>query len=156
MQGNGYNLEAEMGQVMFSFNNSDMSENSRLILSLLSIIDRFLRQKNFNKKRIYLFAGHALDDKSGSYNKKELVNFILKLGVRLLSYSNNTRVAFIPNLSTNDLTELALISSVDIHEALSESSQNDASILAEFESLSYMKCALNGAILVGSNSASNR
>ena len=135
MRGKGFDFDTNnMGSVLFSFNNSDMSEEARLFLPLLFIVERFMKKTDeVSKKRIFLFSGHAFNENSESYNQRELVNFILMLGEKLRHESKDTRVAFIPNLSTDDLTELALISSVDVFEALSEDDANRASTLADFE-----------------------
>jgi hypothetical protein len=65
------------------------------------------------------------------------------------------RIAFIPNFCSNQVTELALISTIDVFEALSVDNWSKAATLAASESVQYMKCAQNGAILLGPNSDSN-
>lgn len=65
------------------------------------------------------------------------------------------RVALIPNLSSSQVTELALVSAVDVFEALSVNDWSRAATLALSEQVQYMKCALNGAVLLGPDSDSN-
>jgi glucan phosphorylase len=106
-------------------------------------------------KRIFIFAGHALDLDKARYSSRELANFILQIGRKLEYCSVNTRVIFIPNLSVSQVTELALVPAIDVFEALSFDDYSRSATLASMEELQYMKCALNGALLLGPDSRSN-
>ena len=55
----------------------------------------------------------------------------------------------------NQETELALIPAVDVVEALSFDDWGRSSTLASLEGMQFMKCAFNGALLLGADSSSN-
>lgn len=55
----------------------------------------------------------------------------------------------------SQVTELALVPAIDVFEALSFDDYSRSATLASMEELQYMKCALNGALLLGPDSRSN-
>jgi hypothetical protein len=140
---------------LFSLSYSDFSEEARLYLTLFYIVDRVSRENRAEYKRLFFFAGHALDSNNASYSYRELANYVLQLSQSLLHIKSNMRLAFIPNLSSNQITELALLPTIDVFEALSVNDWSKAATLAAAEQVQFMKCAVNGALLFGPDSDSN-
>ena len=125
-------------EALFSFSHSDFSEEARLFLQLLFIVERFMLEGikieenalNRERKRFFIFAGHAIDRKEAKFSYRELANWILQLGLKLQALSATNRVVFIPNLSNNQATELALLPTIDVFESLHVDDWSQSATLA--------------------------
>lgn len=123
------------GDALISLSVSDFSEEARLLMAVLYIADRVLKRGPSEEKRIFIFAGHALDSDQALFSSRELADYILQIGRKLKKCSLNTRVIFVPNLSVNQVIELALVPSVDVFEALSYDDWNRSATLSSLEQL---------------------
>lgn len=129
---NGYNKSSD-GNALISLSCSDFSEEARLFLCLLYITDRFIKKVNNTNKRVFIFAGHALDQVKSSFKSRELANFIIQVGQKLAQ--STTKIIFLPNLSVNQSTELDLVSAIDVFEANSFDDWSRSATLASLEEL---------------------
>jgi hypothetical protein len=73
----------DFSDALFSLSYSDFSEEARLYLVLFFIIDRFLHDTRPDRKRLFFFAGHALDSDKANYSHRELANFVLQMAQKL-------------------------------------------------------------------------
>ena len=60
---------------VISLSYSDFSEEARLLLPMLYVADRVLHSTD--QKRVFIFAGHAIDQVQAKFSGRELANYIL-------------------------------------------------------------------------------
>lgn len=133
---------------LVSFSHCDFSATSRVLMMVLFAMDRALRAPK--TKRMFILSGHALTPES-----RTLANLALHVAHHLDSTNSTTRINLIPNLTLNQSTELQVIAAVDIYENLTTSGLHAAS-LQKLQETAFMKCAMNGAVLLGEDHRENR